>query len=121
VLNVFLRREQSMFSANTVAYFQNVYDHVLRQLDAVDMEREMVAGVLEAHLTVVSNRLNATMKTLTVITITVAIAGSVFGAWGMNFGEIPLAESPWGFWAVGGGTLALIVTALLWSWKRGWL
>jgi magnesium transporter len=121
VFHVFLRRDQSMFSANTIAYFQNVYDHVLRLLDAVDMQREMLAGVLEAHLAVVSNRLNATMKTLTVITITVAIAGSVFGAWGMNFGNIPLAESEWGFWAVGGGTLGLIAAALLWSWKRGWL
>ena len=69
VLHVFLRHDHPIFSANTAAYFQNVYDHVLRLLDALDMEREMVGGMLEAHLAVVSNRLNATMKTLTVLTV----------------------------------------------------
>lgn len=119
--HIFLRRDQPIFSANTLAYFQSVYDHVLRLLDAIDMEREMVASALEAHLAVVSNRLNAVMKTLTVITVVVAITGSVFGAWGMNFTRIPLAGSPWGFWVVWGGTLLLMCSALLFSWRRGWL
>jgi len=50
VFNVFLRRDQSLFSAATLVYFQNVYDHVLRLLDALDTEREMLAAALDAHL-----------------------------------------------------------------------
>jgi magnesium transporter len=119
--NQFLRRDQPMFAANTVVYFQDVYDHVLRILDVLDIEREMVTGVLEGYLTVISNRLNATMRTLAVITVAVAIVSAVFGAYGMNFDEIPLAKEPWGFWAVAGSTIALIVAALVFSWKRKWL
>lgn len=121
MFHVFLRREQPMFSANTLVYFQDVYDHILRLLDVLDMEREMLAGALEAHLAVVSNRLNATMKKLTAWTVAVAIAGAVFGAWGMNFTQVPFADSPWGFWAVWGGTLGLVLAALAYGWKRGWL
>jgi len=121
VFNVFLRRDHPYFSSNTLAYFQNVYDHVLRLLDALDTEREMLAAALDAHLAVVSNRVNATMKTLTVITVVVAFAGSVFGAWGMNFGKIPLADHPWGFWVVWFGTMILMALALLFSWTRKWL
>jgi len=121
VFNVFLRRDQSLFSAATLMYFQNVYDHVLRLLDALDMEREMLAAALDAHLAVTSNRLNATMKTLTIITVVVAFVGSVFGAWGMNFAKIPLAENPWGFWLVWLGTMLLMGIALLLSWRQRWL
>jgi magnesium transporter len=119
--NQFLRRDQPMFSANTMVYFQDVYDHVLRLLDVLDIEREMVTGVLEGYLTVISNRLNATMRTLAVITVAVAIVSAVFGAYGMNFDDIPLAKEPWGFWAVAGGTIVLIVAALVFGWKRKWL
>jgi magnesium transporter len=119
--HVFLRRDHPVFSANTLIYFQSVYDHILRLLDAIDMEREMVAGALQAHLAVTSNRLNAVMKALTMVTVVVAIAGSVFGAWGMNFSRIPLADSPWGFWIIWGGIVLLVVSAMLFSWIRGWL
>lgn len=119
--NLFLRRDQPLFSANTQVYFQDVYDHILRILDVLDIERDMVASTLDAHLTVVSNQLNETMKTLTVITVVVALAGSVFGAWGMNFTTVPLAETPWGFWGVVGGTVVLTAVALAVSRWRGWM
>ncbi|MDQ5851612.1 MAG: magnesium/cobalt transporter CorA [Chloroflexota bacterium] len=119
--NLFLRGDQSIFSANTRLYFQDVYDHILRILDVVDIERDMVASALDAHLTVISNRLNVTMKTLTVVSICVGGAGGLFGAWGMNIGGIPFADTPFGFFVVFGGTIVLIAAVLLVGRKRGWL
>jgi magnesium transporter len=114
---VFLRHGHPFFGANTRIYFQDVYDHVLRILDVLDVEREMVTGAMEASLTVMSNRLNVTMKTLTVITICVAIVGSIFSAWGMNFDKVPLAHTPYGFLAVVGVTVAGVLGALA-LWRR---
>jgi Mg2+ and Co2+ transporter CorA len=119
--NTLLRREQPLFSSDTLAYFRDVHESILRILDVVEIEREMVTGALEAHMTVVSNRLNVTMRALTVVTIAVALASSIFGAWGMNFTRIPLAETPWGFWGVCGGVVAMIVALLGISRARGWL
>lgn len=118
---VLLRREQPIFSPNTLVYFHDVHDHVLRCLDILEIEREMVTGALEAYLTVLSNRLNMTMKTLAVITVVVAIAGLTFGAWGMNFEHVPWQHEPWGFAAVLFGTVALIGGVLALAWKKGWL
>jgi magnesium transporter len=118
IFNVFLRRDQPMFSSNTIVYFQDVHDHILRILDVLDIERDMVTGALEAYLTVISNRLNMSMKTLSVITVVVAIGGLTFGAWGMNFEHIPMSHDPLGFWAVVLGTVGLISTVLLIGWKR---
>ena len=81
VFNAFLRRGP-MFSPNTRIYFQDVQDHVLRILDVLEIEREMVASALEAYLTVLSNRLNTTMQTLTVITMVVAVVGG--GVWSVG-------------------------------------
>ncbi len=118
---VFLRPDHAYFSAGTLVYFQDVYSHILRILDVVDMDREMVTGALEAYMTVISNRLNQTMRGLAVLTMAVGILSAVFGAWGMNFAVVPLAESPWGFVAVVGGTCGLITMILLLIRWRGWV
>ncbi|MBI2302009.1 MAG: magnesium transporter CorA family protein [Armatimonadetes bacterium] len=113
VFNTFLRRDQLIFSADTVPYFQDAYDHVLRLLDTLDIERDMATGAIEVQLSVVSNRLNETMKRLTVVAICVAILGAVFGAWGMNFTTVPLAHlGLTGFYLVVAGTLALVGAVL---------
>ena len=77
--------------------------------------KERIAGVLKIL------RSAAPVDSSTAGSLSVAIAGSVFGAWGMNFERIPLSAAPYGFWAVLAGTVALIVAALTMSWKRGWL
>ena len=121
MFHVFLRRDHPMFSPNTLVYFQDVNDHVLKCLDLLDIEREMVSGALDAYQMVLSNRLNLTMKTLAIISMVVGIAGLTFGAWGMNFEYIPWHGHPWGFWGVMIGTAGLIGGVLLLGWKKGWL
>jgi magnesium transporter len=119
--HIFLRPDHVYFSAGTLVYFQDVYQHILRILDVLDIERDMLSAALEAHLTVMSNRLNQTMKTLAVLTVAVAILSAVFGAWGMNFTVMPLADAPWGFAAVVGGTLALLAILGWLNWRHGWM
>jgi magnesium transporter len=120
VFQVLLRPDHSFFPGNTEVYLREVLGHVLRLLDDLDADRDMASGALEASLAINANRLNRTMKTLAVITVAVAVVGSVFGAYGMNFQELPLASSPWGFWAVGLGTIALVTAALVAGWRLGW-
>jgi len=120
----FPRREHSLFDLETHPYFQDVYDHILRLLDIVDIQRDMIAGALDAHLAFLSNSLNETMKILTVVGICEAAAGAVFGAWGMNIKGIPFAHVvvggvEIGFWVVCGLTLALIALTLAWLKRRG--
>lgn len=119
--HVFLRPDHQYFSPGTTAYFQDVYQHLLRLLDGLDSERDLLSTALDAHLTVVSNQLNQTMRTLTVLTIAVGMASAVFGAWGMNVGGIPLAEPTWSFSAIVVGTLAATAIVLVIARKRGWM
>jgi magnesium transporter len=122
--NAFPRREHALFDLETHPYFQDVYDHILRLLDIVEIQQDMVAGATEAHLAFMSNQLNETMKTLTVVGICEAAAAAVFGAWGMNVSGLPWAHArvgnvDAGFWVVCALTLGLIGLALIWLKRRG--
>jgi magnesium transporter len=120
-VNQFARREQTMFVPSTVAYFQDVYDHVIRVVDTIDTHRDMLSGALEAYLSVLSNRLNDVMKKLTVFATVVGGAGLVLAAWGMNLKYVPFGEKPWAFVVVlaGAGVAALVGIVAAW-WER-WL
>jgi magnesium transporter len=117
----FLRREQPLFSAATVVYFQDVYDHILRIIDAVDIQRDTVTSSLDAYMMTLSNKLNLVMKTLTVVSLGAAVANLVFGAWGMNVREIPFTLSSPAFWGAIILAAVLVGVTLVIGSRKGWL
>ncbi len=50
-------------------YFRDLYDHVVRIHDISESLRDLISGTLETYLSVVSNRTNDIMKTLTIVTV----------------------------------------------------
>jgi len=48
-------------------YWRDVHDHLIRQYETVDSLRDLLTGAMDVYLSTVSNRLNNTMKALTVI------------------------------------------------------
>lgn len=65
LMSMLTRRDIELLGPDTAVYFQDVYDHVLRVTDAIDTYRDLLAGALDAHLSVISNNLNQIMRTLT--------------------------------------------------------
>jgi magnesium transporter len=102
VLNVLVRRDSPVFAAGTIVYFQDIYDHLLRVMDAVDTYRDLLTGALDAYLTVTSNRLNQVVKTLTASSIILMSMTLVAGIYGMNFVHMPELRWSLGYpWALG--------------------
>ncbi len=79
------RRELPVLEANTTAYFQDVYDHVVRATDSVDLYRELLNSALDSYLSVSSNNLNAIFRTLTSVSIILMTLSLIAGIYGMNF------------------------------------
>src|SRR5207245_5279604 len=65
VLAALLRREAECIGEEAIAHLQDVYDHVLRATDWIETQRDLLTGLLEADLAVVSNRMNKVMKRMT--------------------------------------------------------
>ncbi len=77
-------------------------------IEMVDIHREVLTGMMDAFASVISNNLNVVMRTLTVITIILAIPTMVSSFWGMNV-NVPWGGNPFGFYFV--MTIALLITA----------
>ena len=89
ILNRLNRGDLSFISPSNALYFRDIYDHLLRMTDLVDGCRELTTMALEAYATIVSNRLNEIMKTLTAMATLTAPLVLITGIYGMNFSEHP--------------------------------
>lgn len=121
VLNVLTNRPHACIAASAQVYFRDVYDHTIRIAESMDSVRDLLATVLDTHLTQASNRMNAAMKSLSVVatlSLPLVVLGGIFG---MNFEALPLIHHPWGFyWAV--GLMAAFGVAMFWFLRgRGWV
>jgi magnesium transporter len=98
--------------------FRDVYDHLVRIADDVMIFQDRITGMLDAHLTNASNRLNEVMKVLTVVATVFGPPTLVAGIWGMN---VPLPHLPGGedaqFWWVV-AAMILMIAAMLTAFRR---
>ena len=84
-----LRREVAWIDSATIVHLQDVYDHILRVLDVLDSERELMGNAVDAHLAIMSNRMNLVMKRMTSWGAILLGATLVAGIYGMNFQHMP--------------------------------
>lgn len=121
VLNGIMRRDNPLISEAMIPYFQDVYDHCLRLVEIIDNEREVLSGVLDAHLAVISNDLNITMRKMTVISTVLMTCGLVAGVYGMNFPNIPEFDVKGGYFICLGVMAALSLVEVYVFRKLKWL
>ncbi len=103
VLNELIRRDVPVFPPQLIPYLSDVYDHSIRALDGIDVNRELLTSAMESHLSAISNQLNVTVRTMTALTIGLMIPTLIAGIYGMNFHLTPSEETSWGF------TLAMVL------------
>ncbi|MDR9857337.1 magnesium/cobalt transporter CorA [Paenibacillus sp. VCA1] len=101
-------------------YFGDIYDHLLKLTDMIEADREMTADLRDSYISLNSNRMNAIMKTLTVITTVFMPLTLIAGIYGMNFTNMPELGWKYGYPAVLVLMFALAVGMVLWFQRRGW-
>ncbi|MFM8594165.1 MAG: CorA family divalent cation transporter, partial [Chloroflexota bacterium] len=120
VLYVLVRRDAPIFTKREIVYFQDVYDHLLRITDAIDVYRDLLASALDASLSMSSYHLNVTVKRMTSSSIILMSMALISGIYGMNFVNMPELNWYWGYaFALGlmvvvGGSLALFFKRIDW-------
>lgn len=97
VLNVLTNRDTPIFDEHTVVYFRDIYDHITRLADTIDLYRDQLSSAMDANLSIVSNDLNKVMRTLTVASIILMADALVAGIYGMNFVNIPELHLYYGY------------------------
>ena len=125
VLNKLARDDYPAIDARAKVYFRDVYDHLVRLHDITESLRDLVSGALDTYLSVVNNRMNDIMKTLTIITTLFMPLAFVTGFFGMNFFQPAVPLDIWTDLPAFLLTLALMLlvpfTMFLWMRRRGWM
>jgi Mg2+ and Co2+ transporter CorA len=121
VLNVLTRRDLPIFDNTTTLYFQDVYDHVVRVTDSIDIYRDLLSSVLDGHLSMQSNRLNVTVQTLTAVSIILMSVAAITGWYGMNFTFMPELNSALGYPGVIIIVIAIVLLEVSFFKRKGWL
>jgi magnesium transporter len=101
-------------------YFRDVSDNLARINELILAYREIVSADMSMHQTLISNKLNEIMKTLTTFATIFLPLTFIASIYGMNFDFMPELKSPWGYPSVL-GIMALTGIVMFWWFKRrGW-
>ena len=120
-INRLLHEDTPLIQPDTQPYLHDAYDHISRVIDTIETHRELASDLMSVHLTVVSNQMNAVMKTLTILAAIFIPLTFIAGLYGMNFENMPELKWPWAYPAV----LAIMGIAgagmLLYFRRKRWL
>jgi magnesium transporter len=97
ILNVLLRQEVRIFQPRELTYVRDVYDHLVRITESIDLYRDLLSSALDSYLSLQGNQLNQLVKVLTLWSIILMACSLVAGIYGMNFVLMPELEQPWDY------------------------
>jgi magnesium transporter len=125
VLNRLARDKFAVLGRKDRVLFRDIYDHVVRLHELNESLRDLVGGTMDSYLSVINNRMNEIMKTLTVITTIFIPITFVTGFFGMNFFE-PVAQltrwTDWGAFLIAVAILILLPFSMYaWMRRRTWV
>ncbi len=121
VVTLMTRGDFEFISAANAVYFRNIYDNLVRLNDIVGTSRDIITGALEAYVSVVSNRLNEIMKTLTVIATIMMPLTLIASIYGMNFKHMPEIEHQFGYPGVMLSMAIIAIVMLAYFRRKKWL
>jgi magnesium transporter len=114
ILTVVHRLKES--KAEKLHIDQEALDDISLQIQqllvAVESYGGRVESIRNAYSTIANNTLNRRMKTLTVLTVLIALPNVFYGMYGMNI-ILPFQHEPWAYFAVVGFSVLLILFVYL--------
>lgn len=125
VMNKLARDDFQVIDPRDRIFFRDIYDHLVRLHDLNESLRDLVGGALDTYLSVINNRMNEVMKTLTIITTLFMPLAFVTGFFGMNFfeplGLMKIWTTATVFYLTLAVTVLLPVGMYIWMKRRTWI
>lgn len=115
-----LNSERLVIPKEERMYFMDIYDHLLKLTEMIELNREITADIRGSYISINSNRMNSIMLTLTVITSIFIPLTLITGIYGMNFEYMPELSWHYGYFGVLGVMFLIAVSMAIWLWRKGW-
>jgi magnesium transporter len=114
------RMDTELIQRDLWPFLRDVYDHLARSMDTVEMQRDLLTGAMDIYLSSVANRTNQVMKVLTVLGTIALPAIVISGFYGMNTKGLPWADLPYGSGIAFGLMASSTAVLLIILKKRNW-
>lgn len=105
----------------TNRYLRDVYEHLIQVSDSIESHRDLLASIMDLYLSGESNKMNKTMQVLTIIATIFIPMTFVAGIYGMNFDDMPELHWQYGYHAVWGVMLAILIVMVIFFRRKKWL
>ncbi len=131
-LNDLLRSTNPLVNQKVKIFLRDAYDHSIQIIDLIESMRETTTSLLDLYLSLMSNKMNEVMKTLTIISAIFIPLTFIAGVYGMNFsredpktGHVFHYNMPELYFENGYlyvlGVMLIIAIAQIWYFsKKGW-
>jgi len=121
LLTPLVKGEYDHISESLEQRFSHVADHLRDAAEVVEGLREQLNTVRDNYHSILANRTNAIMKTLTLFATILLPLTLVTGVYGMNLPLWPPAEHPLSFWSVLAGMLVITAGLLYYFRRKRWI
>jgi len=115
-----LNSERLVIPKEERLYFRDIDDHLLKQSELIESNREVTADLRDSYVSLNSNRMNTIMKTLTIIASIFIPLTFIVGVYGMNFDYMPELTWRWGYFMVWGAMFGVAAGMLIGFKMKGW-
>lgn len=120
VLRQLESRERAFLQLDEDIYFGDIVDHLNKQWDMLEDNRELIEGLNATLDSLTSHRINEVIKTLTIISVVLLPMTLVASIYGMNV-DLPLDHHPLAFAFVMGFMLTGALSMIAYFLWRKWL
>ena len=118
VLEKLLRTEKVKKYPEDEELLEGVIVENKQAIEMANIYSGILSGMMDAFASVISNNLNVVMKFLSTVTIVMSIPTMIASFYGMNFDNIPLGHSPFGFYIITACTLVITSLVVLFFKKK---
>lgn len=116
MLVVAQRLEEILLESNDSEAVEDILLYIRQLLVAIESHNQSIVSIRNAYGTVANNVLNQRMKTLTMLTLLIALPNVFYGMYGMNV-ALPFQNQPWTYAVIVLFTFTLIFV-IYWLAKR---
>jgi magnesium transporter len=107
-------KDDKLIPRPTLPYFRDIHDHVLRILDAIDAQSEMLKVAMDVNMALVSVGQNEIVKRLASWAAILAIPTMIASFYGMNFEVMPELKWHYGYPVA----MSVMLAGCVWLYRR---
>lgn len=111
----------SLIEKGTRRYLRDVYEHIIQLSEAIETQRDMLAGIMDLYLSGVSNKMNQVMQVLTIIATIFIPLTFIAGIYGMNFDNMPELHWKYGYFGIWGFMIIIGAIMVIYFKRKRWL